>query len=164
VPDDLKRDRILKNLYGLLYTGLGRTTWNLLFFWNLLKKLSHAIVRLYEKYKAVRYYDNLLVTLYLANGQYWHCQPWTNVDTKAKCRHLKKLTCKGTLRQVFIRVYILEWRYSQSCWYFQPSFVNCCPSKLRSGSTLPPTSSLPCVKVQFMQTVCGWEGVEGVEL
>ncbi len=24
------------------------------------------------------------------------------VDTKAKCRHLKKLTCKGTLRQVFI--------------------------------------------------------------
>jgi hypothetical protein len=24
------------------------------------------------------------------------------IDTKAKCRHLKKLTCKGTLRQVFI--------------------------------------------------------------
>ncbi len=23
-------------------------------------------------------------------------------DTKAKCRHLKKLTCKETLRQVFI--------------------------------------------------------------
>jgi hypothetical protein len=23
-------------------------------------------------------------------------------DSKAKCRHLKKLTCKGTLRQVFI--------------------------------------------------------------
>jgi hypothetical protein len=30
-----------------------------------------------------------------------------NVDTKAKCRHLKKLTCKGALRQVFIRVYRL---------------------------------------------------------
>jgi hypothetical protein len=29
-------------------------------------------------------------------------------DTKTKCRHLKKLTCKGTLRQVFIRVYGLE--------------------------------------------------------
>jgi hypothetical protein len=27
------------------------------------------------------------------------------IDTIAKCRHLKKLTCKGTLRQVFIRVY-----------------------------------------------------------
>ncbi len=24
------------------------------------------------------------------------------MDLKAKCRHLKKLTCKGTLRQVFI--------------------------------------------------------------
>ncbi len=24
------------------------------------------------------------------------------IDTKEKCRHLKKLTCKGTLRQVFI--------------------------------------------------------------
>ncbi len=33
------------------------------------------------------------------------------IDTEAKCRHLKKLkklTCKGTLRQVFIRVYRLE--------------------------------------------------------
>ncbi len=30
------------------------------------------------------------------------------IDTKAKCLHLKKLTCKGTLRQVFIRVYRLE--------------------------------------------------------
>jgi hypothetical protein len=34
--------------------------------------------------------------------------PWHGlinyVDTKAKCRHLKKLTCKGTLRQVFIKV------------------------------------------------------------
>ena len=24
------------------------------------------------------------------------------LDTKTKCRHLKKFTCKGTLRQVFI--------------------------------------------------------------
>ncbi len=33
-------------------------------------------------------------------------------------------------------------RYSQSCWYFRPSFVNCCPSSsnLLSGSTLPPPS------------------------
>jgi hypothetical protein len=30
------------------------------------------------------------------------------VDTKAKCRHLKKITCKGTMRNVFIRVYRLE--------------------------------------------------------
>jgi hypothetical protein len=39
-----------------------------------------------------------------------YVEPWANenVDTKAKCRHLKKLTCKGTLRQVFRRVYRLE--------------------------------------------------------
>jgi hypothetical protein len=30
------------------------------------------------------------------------------IDTKTKCRHLKKLTCKGTLWQVFIGVYRLE--------------------------------------------------------
>jgi hypothetical protein len=29
------------------------------------------------------------------------------IDTKVKCRNLKLLTCKGTLRQVFIRVYRL---------------------------------------------------------
>ncbi len=28
--------------------------------------------------------------------------PINYIDTKAKCRHIKKLTCKGTLRQVFI--------------------------------------------------------------
>ncbi len=42
------------------------------------------------------------------------------VDTKTKCRHLKKLTCKGSLRQVFIRVYRLEIQsvgifYTQLC-------------------------------------------------
>jgi hypothetical protein len=30
------------------------------------------------------------------------------IDIKAKCRHLKILTCKKTLRQVFIRVYRLD--------------------------------------------------------
>jgi hypothetical protein len=30
------------------------------------------------------------------------------IDATAKCRHLKILTCKGTLRQVFIIVYRLE--------------------------------------------------------
>jgi hypothetical protein len=29
-------------------------------------------------------------------------------DTQTKCRRLKKFTCKGALRQVFIRVYGLE--------------------------------------------------------
>jgi hypothetical protein len=31
-----------------------------------------------------------------------------NIDTKAKCCHLKKLTCKGTLWPMFIRIYRLE--------------------------------------------------------
>ncbi len=30
------------------------------------------------------------------------------IEVNAKCRHLKILACKGTLRQVFIRVYRLE--------------------------------------------------------
>jgi hypothetical protein len=30
------------------------------------------------------------------------------IEGNTKFRHLKKLTCKGTLRQVFIRVYRLE--------------------------------------------------------
>ncbi len=29
------------------------------------------------------------------------------------------------------------WRYSQSCWYFWPNFVNCCLPPLLSCSTLP---------------------------
>ncbi len=32
----------------------------------------------------------------------------TYINTKEKCRHLKKLTCKETLRQVIIRVYRLK--------------------------------------------------------
>jgi hypothetical protein len=47
--------------------------------------------------------------------------------------------------------------YSQSCWYFRPSFVNCSPSNLLSGSTPP----LLCIKVQYTvyrQCVAGGGG------
>jgi hypothetical protein len=54
---------------------------------------------------------------------------------KAKCRYLKKLTSKGTLRHVFIRVYRLEIQPVMLV-YFRPSLVNCCPSNLLSGSAL----------------------------
>jgi hypothetical protein len=38
-----------------------------------------------------------------------------------------------------VRGELIDWRFSQSCWYFRPSFVNCCRSNLLSGSTpLPP--------------------------
>ncbi len=56
------------------------------------------------------------------------------IDTKAKCHHLKKLTCTRTMRQADF----IDWRYSQSCWYFRPSFVICCPSPRLSSSTFPP--------------------------
>jgi hypothetical protein len=60
------------------------------------------------------------------------------IDTKAKCHHLKKLTLLRDFAAEFI-----DWRYSQSGWYFRPSFVNCFPSPLLSGSTLPPPTPFP---------------------
>jgi hypothetical protein len=47
----------------------------------------------------------------------------------------------------------IDWRYSQSCWYFRPSFLTCC-----LWFNYTPPSPLPCVKVQYIQTVCGLEG------
>ncbi len=52
----------------------------------------------------------------------------------------------------------IDWKYCQSC---LPSFVNCFLSNLLYGWTLP--SPLPCVKVQYIQTVCGWEGLGGID-
>jgi len=68
-----------------------------------------------------RKYSNLTIQLFdiaevsYAASLYWHGLI-NYIDTKAKCRHLQKITGKGTLQQVFI-----DWRYSQSC------FVDCCP-------------------------------------
>jgi hypothetical protein len=76
-------------------------------------------------------------------------------ETKANCRHLKKLTCKRTLRLVFISI---DWRDSQSCWYFRPSYVNHCPSPLLSGSTLPSFPSPPSLCEIYTYTVCGGGG------
>ncbi len=60
------------------------------------------------------------------------------IDTKAKCRHLQKFTCKGILRKVFFSVYTVD------CWYFRPSFVNYCPSN----------PSLWEKVTEYMYTVC----------
>ncbi len=48
------------------------------------------------------------------------------IDTKAKYRHLKYWTVKGLCGRCLSE--FVDWRYSQSCWYFRTSFVNCCPS------------------------------------
>ncbi len=65
--------------------------------------------------------------------------------SQCKCRHLKRLTCKGPLRQVFFRVYRLEianFLRTFSHVGIQHSFViwtlSCCSSPLLSGSTPPP--------------------------
>ncbi len=67
----------------------------------------------------------------------------------------KKWTCKGTLRQIFIRVYRLEIK-SVTCWYFRPSFVNCCPPNLLSGSSIPPpfTVWISILYIVYTATVC----------
>jgi hypothetical protein len=69
----------------------------------------------------------------------------------------KKLTYKGTCRQMFFRVYRLE---IQSGMLVRPSFVNCCSSNFLSGTTLP-LSSLPCVNryTVYTYTVCKGGGV-----
>ncbi len=41
------------------------------------------------------------------NPEWWGHGLINSIDTKAKCLNLEKLTCKGTLRQVFIRIYRL---------------------------------------------------------
>jgi hypothetical protein len=42
---------------------------------------------------------------------------------------------------------------------FRFSFVSYCPSNILSGSPPPPLS---CVKVQYKQSLCEWDGVGGV--
>ena len=61
-----------------------------------------------------------------------------NIDTKAKCCHLKKFYLQKGLCGRCLSEFI-DWIYSQSCWYFR-----LCPSNLLSGSNLPPPPSL-CV-------------------
>ncbi len=69
------------------------------------------------------------------------CEPRNNLLYRhqikcRKCRHLRKIDLQ---RDFAAGVYQSLWAgYTVSRWYFRPSFVNCCPSNLLSGSTLPP--------------------------
>ncbi len=60
------------------------------------------------------------------------------IDTKAKCRHLKNLTGKGTLRQVSIRVYRLEMQSVLLVFSIQLCELLPLYSNLHSGSPLSP--------------------------
>jgi hypothetical protein len=83
----------------------------------------------------------------------------------AKCHHLKKFTWDGTLQQVLID--FIDWRYSHSCYYFRPSFVNCYTSNLLSGSTLPPPplfslcGSVPSLHCIHVHRTVRWGGGGG---
>ncbi len=54
------------------------------------------------------------------------------IDTKANWCHPKNWAVKGLWCRCLSE--FMDWRYSQSRWYFRPSFVNCCLSNLLSGS------------------------------
>jgi hypothetical protein len=53
----------------------------------------------------------------------------------------------------------IDWRYSQSCWYFRPSFVNYCPSNLLSGSPPSFTPSSLCQSTVYTDSM--WLGGGG---
>ncbi len=70
---------------------------------------------------------------------------WTNYLYKLQSTmSLKNWLCCRCLSE------FKDWRYSQPCWYFRPSFVNCCPSNILSGSTLPPSPLFPV----WIRTLC----------
>jgi hypothetical protein len=87
------------------------------------------------------------------------------IDTQ-KNVHLKNLPVKGLCGRCLSE--FIDWRYnqscrySQSCWYFWPSFMNRCTSNLLSGSILPPPP-LPSVNKNtvYTYTVCKGGGVKG---
>ncbi len=68
------------------------------------------------------------------------------IDTKASSKNNMQGLCGRCLSE------FLDWRYSQSCWYFRLIFVNCCPSNLLSGS--PPPPLLMWISIFYTRTVC----------
>ncbi len=94
---------------------------------------------------------NFCFYVYIVIHKHW-------VDTKTKCRHLKNWPLKGLWGRCLSE--LIDRRYSQSCWYFWPSFVNCCPSNLLSGSTIPPP--FLCVNKYTVHTYKVFKGGEEV--
>ncbi len=80
-----------------------------------------------------------------------------NIETKAKCRHLQKLTCKG---QVFIRVHRLKMQSIMLV--FSTQLCELLPLSPSLWFNSPPLT-LPSVKVQHILTVCDWEVEGGAE-
>jgi len=78
------------------------------------------------------------------------------MDTNANCHHLNKFTCKGTLWQVFSKVYRLE--VQSVILVFSTQLCELLPIY---PSFLFPSPPLPKVKVQYVQTMSDWERVGG---
>ncbi len=101
--------------------------------------------------------NNLQLTILVTSIQY--VEAWTNYLYRHQSKKMsssKKLICKrlcGRCLSGFI-----DWKYSQSCWYFRPSFVNFCPSNLFSGSNPPPIPYVNMFTV-YTYTVCKGGGV-----
>ncbi len=65
-----------------------------------------------------------------------------NIDMKAKSHHLQNWSVKGLCGRGLSE--FIDWRYSQSCWYFRPRFLNVAHLTFSlHGSTLPPPAH-PC--------------------
>ncbi len=89
-------------------------------------------------------------------GAHSSCAP-NNIHQNKMC-HLKNLPVKGLCGRCLSE--FKDWR----CWYFRPSFVNCCPSPLLSGSTLSPIHPFPVwISVHTVKTytVCKGGRVRG---
>ncbi len=83
------------------------------------------------------------------------------IDTKAKCCHVKNLTCKGTLRQVFIIVYILQ--IQRHVGIFDPAFWTVAPLTF-SLVQLSPSPPFPVwIRMLYTRMLClrGGGGVMG---
>ncbi len=87
---------------------------------------------------------------------------WLYKDTKAKCSHLKKITCKGTLRQMFISVYRLE-KHSVMLEFFQLSFVSCCHSTFSVVHLAPLTPFPVWLSIQYTPIRCVKVGMGSLE-
>ncbi len=64
---------------------------------------------------------------------------------------------KTKRRLYWCLIEFIDWRYSQSCWYFWPSLWTIALLTFSLVHSPP----LPWVKAQYMQTVCSWEEVGG---
>jgi hypothetical protein len=72
------------------------------------------------------------------------------IDTKSKMSSSEKNWSLNGLCGRYLSEFV-DWRYSQSCWYYWPSFVNWCPSNLLSGWTPPPPLPQSSLQVNYFR-------------